>query len=71
MLHFTCEGAFLNRKGNIMNTLKEIIANEKIKDIIAIAAAITMYFTADEIDRLIEIGLAYFGISKLVIKKED
>ncbi|MDR2682194.1 MAG: hypothetical protein LBB29_04080 [Holosporaceae bacterium] len=54
-----------------MNTLKEIIANEKIKDIIAIAAAITMYFTADEIDRLIEIGLAYFGISKLVIKKED
>jgi hypothetical protein len=25
----------------------------------------------DEIDRIIEIGLAYFGISKLVIKKEE
>jgi hypothetical protein len=52
-------------------TIKEIITNEKIKGIIAIAAAITMYFTPDEIDRIIEIGLAYFGISKLVVKKED
>jgi hypothetical protein len=53
-----------------MNTLKEIISNEKVKGGIAIVAAIAMYFTPDEIDRIIEIGLAYFGISKLVIKKE-
>jgi hypothetical protein len=52
-------------------TLKEIISNEKVKGGIAIIAAITMYFTPDEIDRIIEIGLAYFGISKLVIKKEE
>jgi hypothetical protein len=54
-----------------MTNLKEIIISEKTKGIIAIIAAITMYFTPDEIDRIIEIGLAYFGISKLVIKKED
>jgi hypothetical protein len=52
-------------------TLKEIISNEKVKGAIAIIAAITMYFTPDEIDRIIEIGLAYFGISKLMIKKEE
>jgi hypothetical protein len=54
-----------------MTNIKEIIANEKAKGIVAIAAAIAMYFTPDEVDRIIEIGLAYFGISKLVVKKED
>jgi hypothetical protein len=48
-----------------------LILNDKTKGIIAIVAAIAMFFTPDEIDRIIEIGLAYFGISKLVIKKED
>jgi hypothetical protein len=52
-------------------TIKEIITNEKFKGAIAIIAAITMYFTPNEIDRIIEIGLAYFGISKFVLKKED
>jgi hypothetical protein len=52
-------------------TIKDIVTSEKTKGIIAIIAAITMYFTPDEIDRIIEIGLAYFGISKLVIKKEE
>jgi hypothetical protein len=51
-------------------TIKDIVISEKTKGIIAIIAAIAMYFTPDEIDRIIEIGLAYFGISKLVIKKE-
>jgi hypothetical protein len=52
-------------------TIKEIITSEKVKGIIAIAAAIAMYFTPDEIDRIIEIGLAYFGISKFVLKKDE
>jgi hypothetical protein len=52
-------------------TIKEIITSEKFKGTVAIIAAIAMYFTPDEIDRIIEIGLAYFGISKFVLKKED
>jgi hypothetical protein len=52
-------------------TIKEIISSEKFKGAIAIIAAIAMYFTPDEIDRIIEIGLAYFGISRFVLKKED
>jgi hypothetical protein len=52
-------------------TLKEIISNEKVKGGIAIIAAVVMWFTPDEIDRIIEIGPAYFGISKFVVKKED
>jgi hypothetical protein len=58
-------------RGDQIMTLKEIISNEKVKGGIAIIAAIAMYFTPDEIDRIIEIGLAYFGISKLVIQKEE
>ncbi|MDR0572133.1 MAG: hypothetical protein LBG48_04750 [Rickettsiales bacterium] len=54
-----------------MTNLKEIITNEKVKGIIAIAAAVVMWFTPDHIDAIIEAGLAAFGISKLVIKKED
>jgi hypothetical protein len=53
-----------------MENLKALITNEKTKGIIAIVAAVAMHFTQNEIDRIIEIGLAYFGISKLVIKKE-
>jgi hypothetical protein len=54
-----------------MTNLKEIIASEKVKGIIAIAAAVIMWFTPDYIDAILEAGLAAFGISKLVIKKED
>jgi hypothetical protein len=54
-----------------MTNLKEIIANEKTKGIIAIAAAVIMWFTPNHIDAIIEAGLAAFGISKLVIKKEE
>jgi hypothetical protein len=59
------------RKENIMTNLKEIITNEKIKGLIAIAAAVIMWFTPDYIDAILEAGLAAFGISKLLIKKED
>jgi hypothetical protein len=58
-------------KENTMTNLKDLLLNDKTKGIIAIIAAITMYFTPNEIDRIIEIGLAYFGISKLVIKEKE
>ena len=35
----------------------------KIKGIVAIVAAIVMYFTPDDIDRVIEGMLALFGVS--------
>ncbi|MDR2794221.1 MAG: hypothetical protein LBB12_00400 [Holosporaceae bacterium] len=54
-----------------MTNLKEIIANEKTKGIIAIAAAVIMWFTPNHIDAIIEAGLAAFGISKLVLKEKE
>jgi hypothetical protein len=54
-----------------MTNLKEILTSEKAEGLIAITAAVVMWFTPDYIDAIIEAGLAAFGISKLVIKKED
>ncbi|MDR2067725.1 MAG: hypothetical protein LBP41_01915 [Holosporaceae bacterium] len=54
-----------------MTNLKDLITNDKTKGIIAIIAAVVMWFTPNHIDAIIEAGLAAFGISKLVIKKED
>jgi hypothetical protein len=51
--------------------LKDLILSEKTKGIIAVIAAVVMYFTPDYIDAIIEAGLAAFGISRLVIKKEE
>jgi hypothetical protein len=65
------EACLLLEKEEHKMTIKDIIISEKTKGIIAIIAAIAMYFAPNEIDRVIEIGLAYFGISKLVIKKEE
>lgn len=46
--------------------------SNKVKGIIAIAAALIMYFTPDEVDHIIEASLAAFGISQLtIIKKES
>lgn len=53
-----------------MEKLAIILSNEKVKGIIAIVAAVVMYFTPDQIDRIIELCLAGMGISKLVISKE-
>ncbi len=44
---------------------------ERIKGIIAIIAAIVMYFTPDEIDKIIEILLGMFGISTFAITHKD
>lgn len=42
----------------------------KIKGIVAIVAAIVMYFTPDDIDRVIEGMLALFGVSTLIITEK-
>ncbi len=54
-----------------MDTIKSLITNEKVKGVIAIAAAIIMFFTPDHIDLIIESLLAAFGIQKLVLEKKD
>lgn len=41
--------------------------SHQIKGLIAITAAVVMYFTPDHIDKIIESLLAAFGISELVI----
>lgn len=53
-----------------MTDIKAFITNDKIKGIIAIAAAIVMYFTPDYIDAIIEAGLTAFGISRLMISEK-
>ncbi len=51
-----------------MNTsLVELITNNKVKGVIAIAAAFIMYFTPDEIDKIIEGLLGAFGISQFML----
>ena len=47
--------------------IKEVITSDKLKGIIAIGAAVVMYFTPDEVDHIIEGLLSVFGISELVI----
>jgi hypothetical protein len=54
-----------------MIDIKTFITSEKIKGIIALIAAVVMYFTPDYIDAIIEAGLVAMGITKLVIKKES
>jgi hypothetical protein len=54
-----------------MINLKDIITNEKAKGVIALVAAVVMWFTPDYVDAIIEAGLAAIGITKLVIRKEE
>lgn len=56
-----------------MNSFISLITNDKFKGIIAIAAAVLMYYTPDEIDKIIEGLLGAFGISQFIIspKKKD
>ena len=53
-----------------MSEIKSIITNDKVKGLLAVIAAIVMFYTPDYIDRIIEALLAAFGIQKLVLKKE-
>jgi hypothetical protein len=54
-----------------MIDLKMLITSEKTKGIIALVAAVVMYFTPDYIDAIIEAGLVAMGIAKLAIKKDE
>jgi hypothetical protein len=45
--------------------------SEKTKGIIAIVAAVVMYFTPDHIDRIIESLLGIYGITALTLRKKD
>ncbi len=53
-----------------MENLKSIIENEKVKGVVAIVAAVIMFFTPNHIDLIIESLLAAFGIQQLVLKKK-
>lgn len=45
--------------------------DNKKKGFIALAAAVVMYFTPDEVDHIIEAGLAAFGIRALTVVNKD
>ena len=50
-----------------MNSIISFITSNKVKGIVAIAAAVVMYYTPDEVDHIIEGLLSLFGISTLII----
>ena len=52
-------------------SIQDIIINPKVKGIVAIGAAVIMYFTPDEVDHIIEGLLSVFGISTLVIGNKE
>lgn len=52
-------------------SIKDLFISPKIKGIVAIGAAVVMYFTPDEIDHIIEGLLSVFGISTLVIGEKE
>ena len=52
-------------------SIKDLIINPKVKGIVAIGAAVVMYFTPDEVDHIIEGLLSVFGISTLVIGEKE
>ena len=54
-----------------MDKLKGMISNEKVRGLIAIAAAIAMYYAPSHIDAIIETLLTALGIQKLVLKNND
>ena len=52
-------------------SIKDLFISPKIKGILAISAAVVMYFTPDEVDHIIEGLLSVFGISTLVIGDKE
>ncbi len=51
--------------------LKTILKNDRIKGIIAVIAAVIMWYTPTHIDLVIETLLTAFGIQKLIIKEVE
>ena len=54
-----------------MDKIIEYLSRPKVKGVIAIVAAIVMYFTPDHIDRIIEMCLTAFGISVLSLGEKE
>lgn len=54
-----------------MQAFFNFLNNEKVKGLIAIAAAVIMYYTPDHIDRIIEALLAALGVTKLTISNKN
>ncbi len=54
-----------------MNKIKELLGSDKVKVIVAVTAAVVMYFTPDNIDKVIETLLVLFGVDRLVLKKNE
>jgi len=52
-----------------MGKLSIFLNDEKVQGIVAIIAAVAMYYTPDHIDKIIEMCLAALGISKLTLTK--
>lgn len=50
-----------------MNSIIQFILSNRFKGIVAIVAAVVMYYTPDEVDHIIEGLLSLFGISTLII----
>jgi hypothetical protein len=51
--------------------MKDLIFSDKTKGIIAIVAAVVMYYVPDHIDRIIESLLGIYGITALTIQKKE
>lgn len=54
-----------------MNKLTSLLMSDKFRGVIAIAAAVVMYFTPDSADKIIESFLGAFGISTLMLKNKE
>jgi hypothetical protein len=57
----------------VLQLIKNLTTSAKFKGIVSVVAAVVMYFTPDDIDKVIETLLGGFGITTLVIgdKKND
>ena len=53
-----------------MGKLAILLNNDKIQGIVAIIAAVVMYYTPDHIDKIIEMCLASLDSSKLPLTKK-
>lgn len=50
--------------------LKSLFESDKLKGLIAVIAAVVIYYTPSHVDLVIESLLAMFGIQKLVLKEK-
>ena len=51
--------------------LKSLFESDKLKGLIAVIAAIVIYYTPSNVDLVIESLLAMFGIQELILKEEN